>query len=75
MGKRRLLGMHFQVGLQPVEDIMKLNMYTFVHIHVVKRETSVSGLLPLKTHQISVIAVYQDSIETEENTQYTHSGM
>ena len=44
-------------------------------VYTAKREIVVSGLLPLKTHQISVIAVYQDGIEMKEHTLFTHSGM
>ena len=37
--------------------------------------TVVKGLVPLKTHQISVIAVYKDGTEERGHTEYLHSGM
>ena len=33
------------------------------------------GMLPLKTHQITVIAVYRDGVEKKGNVEFTHSGM
>ena len=33
------------------------------------------GMLPLKTHQITVIAVYRDGVEKKGSVEFTHSGM
>ena len=37
--------------------------------------TVVKGLVPLKSHQISVIAVYKDDIEQRGHMEYIHTGM
>ena len=39
-----------------------------------KRYTDMEGLLPKKKHKVTVIAVYQDNIEKEGSTEYSHTG-
>jgi hypothetical protein len=39
------------------------------------RGTEVSGMLPLKTHLISVVAVYRDGVKMKQNTNFIHSGI
>ena len=39
------------------------------------REAVVREMLPLKTHQITVIAVYRDGVEKKGSAEFTHSGM
>ena len=38
-------------------------------------ETVVKGLVPLKIHYVSVIAVYKDGIEERGSAEYMHTGM
>jgi hypothetical protein len=37
--------------------------------------TTVKGLLPLKKHVITVIAVYRDGQERENSVEYYHTGL
>ena len=47
-------------------------MYTFCEGN---RDREVTGMLPLSTHLIKVVAVYRDGIEMERSTNFTHRGM
>ena len=46
-----------------------------LYYYVGNKGTVVKGLVPLKTHQISVIAVYKDGIEERGHTEYIHTGL
>ena len=50
-------------------------MYTYILHCVGDKKTVVKGLVPLKTHQISVIAVYKDGIEQSGHTEHIHTGL
>ena len=49
-------------------------MYILYLYYTARRETVIHGLLPLKTYQISVIAIYRDGIETKAKLQLRYSG-
>ena len=38
------------------------------------RRASITGLRPLKTHQVTVIAVYRDDFQTQVKETFTPSG-
>ena len=55
------------------EKVIDLRRYILLCIGT--KEAVVHGMVPLKLHRISVIAVYLDGIEQRGHIEYTHTGM